>query len=517
MQSKQKFYIIITSAIIVLAVIILLESRYSGTTTVDEEFITSINSNVEKYLKDSDVPSVAISIAKDGKIIWEDAFGWADKEKKLKATPYISYQIGSVTKNFTATAIMILAERGLLDLDKPANDYLSDAKLRGCWSDPAEATVKRLLLHTAGLQDYWNSYYEHETERKIDTDEAIKRHGVLIYTPGEYYQYSSLGYGVAGRIIESVSGENYKDFMKTEVFEPLGLTKTEVRETSESAENMAQKYDRDGNVCPVWLPNFAASGFIYSTAHDLCRYGIFHLKNHLEDQKQILSDLAIDLMKTAHDSKGRTNTNYKLGWGTDYIFGYEIIRHGGGGPGMDVELILIPSENMAIAVLANSRAGRSFEICQMLVKELLPTFSIKKIWNIISSVFQKLGSIKFDKSGPITGEWRGEIRTYKGNITIRLVLSEDGMAKVQKLSANSESQQWISAANGIRRSKGFIDFWFNGSIIELDPDRPEDYLRLLVQNKGGKLCGSASAGCDILGPERSIFYLPFCVELERVK
>ena len=78
-----------------------------------------------------------------------------------------------------ATGIMILAERRLLDLDKPANDYLSDAKLSGCWTDPSEATLKRLLLHTAGLQDYWNRYFKHEMERKINTDEAIKRHGVL--------------------------------------------------------------------------------------------------------------------------------------------------------------------------------------------------------------------------------------------------------------------------------------------------------------------------------------------------
>ena len=126
---------------------------------LSERAKVSIRSNIGAYLERSGVPSVAITIARNGQIIWEEGFGWADKEQQIQSTPATVYQVGSITKSFTATVMMILAVRGLADLNKPVNDYLCGAKLRGCWIDPSEATVSRLLLHTAGLQNYWNSYY----------------------------------------------------------------------------------------------------------------------------------------------------------------------------------------------------------------------------------------------------------------------------------------------------------------------------------------------------------------------
>jgi len=510
-------YIIPFLLVSVFSVVLLFDHKEKSSAQLVENLNRSIPNKVEDYLRRTGVPSVAIAVAKEGKIIWEDGFGWADKEKKLKATPHTIYQIGSITKNFTATAMMILAERDLLDLDKPANNYLAEAKLRGCWFDASDATIKRLLLHTAGLQEYWNSYYQHEIHRKIDTDEAIHRHGILIYKPGSKHLYSSLGYGVAGRIIECVSGRSYDDFMKNEIFEPLGLTETSVRETSEPGENMAQKYDRNGNVCPIWLPNFASSGFIYSSPHDLCRYGMFHLKNHLTDQKTILSDDTIDLMKTAYDLRKPANTNYKLGWGVYNVYGYEIVSHGGGGPGIDAQLVLIPSENIAISVLANSRAGESFEICKMIGKELVPNFSVRNIWKSIVSSFKQREQIKNIHPNSYIGEWVGDITTFKGNIKIRLIIDSDRTARIQKVINTFKHEPWIHATHGVKIYNGFLDMWFNESIIEIASDRSEDYMRLMVQEQEGKLFGSASAGCDNLAPNRSIFYLPSCVELKKIE
>jgi CubicO group peptidase (beta-lactamase class C family) len=485
--------------------------------TIGENRLGEIRADIEAYLETTGVPSIAVAVAKDGRIIWEEGFGWADRECEIRATPRTVYQIGSVTKNFTATAMMLLVERGLVDLDTPANDYLCGSKLRGCWCDPAEATVRRLLLHTAGLQDFWNSYYGHEVDRKMTTDEAIRRHGVLIYTPGEEYRYSSLGYGVAGQIIECVSGMTYEEFLEAELLEPLGLEETAARATSEPAPGMAQKYDRDGGVCPVWLPNFAASGFVYSSAHDLVRYGMFHLENHLDDQHPVLSDRAIDMMKTASDAMRPAGTKYALGWGVYYMDGFRVVSHGGGGPGIDAELVLIPSENVAIAVLANSRAGRSSEICKLIAEEVLPALNLGDVWRAFASIFDTQGTSKHASASAFRGEWAGAIKTYQGNISIHLSIDADNSARVRRTSIDDGPGEWIPAAHGMKVKQGNLDLWFNAGLVGLDPDRPEDYMRLIVRREGSELRGSASAGCDRLGPGRSIFYLPACVELTRTE
>jgi len=503
-------------ALILLATVVLTIHSCSASST-DHFPSVQIRADIENYLDETGVPSVAVAVAKDGKIIWEQGFGWADKENRLKATAHTMYQIGSITKNLTATAMMVLVERGLVDLDAPANQYLSDNKLQGCWCDPSEATVSRLLMHTAGLQDYWNSYYSHEEEKKIDTDEAIRRHGVLVYTPGQKYQYSSLGYGVAGHIIECVSGKAYAEFVKEEICEPLGLKEIVVRAESEPGEKMAQKYDREGKVCPTWLPNFSSSGFIYSSAHDLVRYGMFHLKNHLADQKPIISDSAINLMKTAFDPKRPGGTNYAFGWGVYHMSGFRVASHGGGGPGIDAELVLIPSENVVIVVLANSRAGRSSNICKIIAKEILPVANLGDLWRGFMSIFDVKEGAEHVPISSFVGEWVGDIITYNGNIPIHLSVGEDGSAKVGRSQKDTDVAQWISTVQGARVKDGFLDLWFNDGIIALDADRPEDYMRLIVRREGDVLRGSASAGCDILGPGRSIFYLPFCVELARTE
>jgi len=140
------------------------------------------------------LPSMAVAVARDGRIIWEEAWGTANIEKQVPATPQTMYSLASTTKPITATALMILVERGLVDLDKPANLYLGEGKLSGI--RPEEATVRRLLRHTAGLPLHWNLIFADETYRRLEMDETIRRYGVLVAPPGEGFSYSNLGYGV---------------------------------------------------------------------------------------------------------------------------------------------------------------------------------------------------------------------------------------------------------------------------------------------------------------------------------
>jgi CubicO group peptidase (beta-lactamase class C family) len=172
-------------------------------------------------INNNKVPSVSIAVVKDGKILWEEGFGYADREKQLKATAHTSYCLASISKTITATAVMQLAEKKKLDLDSPANKYLGKGKLNSTLWDPRGATVRSLMNHTSGLTtyDYWCK--DDLAVCAAREDEIISRYGVMVQPPG-HFDYSNLGYGVLDKIVRNVSGKSYSDFLKQDLFPSIG-------------------------------------------------------------------------------------------------------------------------------------------------------------------------------------------------------------------------------------------------------------------------------------------------------
>jgi CubicO group peptidase (beta-lactamase class C family) len=186
--------------------------------SVSDDRFESVRNLIRKQLTDEQLPSLAVAVAVDGKAIWEEGFGWADRENRIPATEHTLYSLASISKPFTATALMILRERGKIDLDRAVNDYLGEAKLRGRAGDAAGATVRRVANHTSGLPLHYQFFYEDEPYREPLMDDTIMRYGILVNPPGKVYQYSNLGYGILDRIISNVSGRSYADYMRTDVF-----------------------------------------------------------------------------------------------------------------------------------------------------------------------------------------------------------------------------------------------------------------------------------------------------------
>ena len=201
-----------------------------------------VRDRIVRAIEERDVPSVSLAVVRDGEIVWEEAFGLADLENKIKATPGTIYPIASATKPFTATALMILVERGLVNLDRPANDFLKGAGLRAYEGDAARATLRRILHHTSGLPMYWNFYYEGTSRRRPPFETTLRRYGILVSPPGEGYDYSNLGYAVLESVIEGVSGRPYAEFLAAEVFKPLGLSRTAVVTAPPAQGGVAVKY-----------------------------------------------------------------------------------------------------------------------------------------------------------------------------------------------------------------------------------------------------------------------------------
>lgn len=208
--------------------------------------------SIEKKFAAQNLPSLAVAVAQDGKIVWEEGFGWADREKEVPATEQTMYSLASISKPITAAALMVLVERGQIDLDRPINDYLGDAKLNGRAFDASKATVRRVANHTAGLPLHYQFFYQDEPYRRPDMDETIRRCANLVTPPGERWQYSNLGYGIIDYVIQRVSGREYADFMREEVFVPLGLTRMSVHIGPGLEDFTATRYAPDGKPLPFY-------------------------------------------------------------------------------------------------------------------------------------------------------------------------------------------------------------------------------------------------------------------------
>src|SRR5215831_11984926 len=169
-------------------------------------------------------PSIAIAVARRGRIVWEHAFGKSDIESQQAATVNTPYFIASISKTITATALMALVAHKKMDLDRPVNTYLRNAKITSPMWDVSQVTLRRLANHTAGLATYAHGCPVDSSTCDSSPVNAIRRYGVAVWKPGEMFDYSNLGYGVLGEVVAETSGDSLDAALRRLVFQPLGMS-----------------------------------------------------------------------------------------------------------------------------------------------------------------------------------------------------------------------------------------------------------------------------------------------------
>ena len=436
----------------------------------------AVRALIRQQIEDSKVPSVAVAVAHNGKILWEQGFGWADREKHIAADENTRYSLASISKPITATGLMILVEAGKIDLDRPVNDYLGDAKLRARVGDAGQATVRRVANHTSGLPLHYQFFYIDEPYQRPSMDETIRRYGNLVTIPGEHYQYSNLGFGILDYVIARTSGMAYEDYMRQEVFGKLGLTHTSVGIASGLEKLAATRYGEDGQPIPFYDFDHRGASAIFASAHDLVRFGMFHLKAHLKDQAAILSDASIDEMHRPTAEIG-PNAGYGIGWFTADTASYRVISHTGGMGGVSTVLRILPSENLAIVVLCNARTQAPGKVADEIMKLMLPK------WQRPEPVVSKPSPPPKD----LTGTWKGKLVTYKAELPLELQVSESGKVVAR---VGSQAQ---APVNDVRWQEGFLTGRFQGDIQTEDANRRPYFLELSLKLRGVSLNGAVSA------------------------
>ena len=379
---------------------------------------------IREQMLEGHVPSVAVALSHRGRIVWEEGFGWADRENRVPATEHTMYSLASISKPLTATALMTLVQAGKIDLDRPMNDYLGDAKLVARVGDASAATVRRVANDSSGMRLHYHLIFSDEAYRVPSMDETILRYGNLVTAPGEKFEYSNLGYGVLDHAISRASAKSYAAFMSEQVFVPLGLTRMSVGIGSGLERYQAVRYSSDGSPLPFYDSDHAGASAIYGSAHDLLRFAMFHLKDRLPDQKRILPDTVLDEMQRRTFLKEKGD-GFGIGWEVvDRADGYRTVEHGGGMPGVGVVMLLIPSEDVAVVVLTNQREGRHRAIADKVLQMVLPKWrpKAKTPWEPPSG---------FKTPPELQGKWAGSLHTYRSDTPLTLEFLPSGDVHAQ--------------------------------------------------------------------------------------
>ena len=255
---------------------------------------SAIRQDIAREIAVGRATGVAVALTQNGKIIWQEGFGWADKERGRRATPDTSFSLASVTKPFTTTALMVLVAAKKVSLDARANDYLGAAKIRAGVGNPNDVTVRAVASHSSGLPGTFQLFPVGGPRKQPSIDDVIREYGVLVSPPNERYRYSNVGMGIVAHIVSRKSGLDFGEFLHSKVLEPLGLSHSFFDTDLSRRDEMAQRYNDLRNAFPFYVTSTPGTGELYASAHDVARFAMFHLKDHLADQQPILTAQQID-------------------------------------------------------------------------------------------------------------------------------------------------------------------------------------------------------------------------------
>ena len=298
------------------------------------------------------VPSASVAVVRQGRIACVVAVGDARRDPKTPAAASMRYSIGSVSKQFTATAILMLAEEGKLSLDDPVSRFLPDL------TDADKVKVRQLLSHTSGYQDYWPQDYVPPFMKTETTADAILARWAkqpLDFPPGAQYQYSNTAYVIAGLIVEKAGGKPLMEFLEARIFRPLGMKSVLDIDQSRLTESDPTGYQRFGlgplRVAPKegkgWL--FAA-GELAMTAEDLARWNISVI------EQKLLKPASYAEMERAVMLTNGVASPYGLGLGVASAGGHRSLSHGGEVSGFTADNVIYPDDRAAVTVLVNQDA-----------------------------------------------------------------------------------------------------------------------------------------------------------------
>ena len=334
-----------------------------------------LSSYVIRQLSRYRVPGVSVALTDDKGIVWARGFGYADRARGVRATPETVYQVGSISKVVTATAVMREVERGRLALDTPIQKYLPEFSMRSRWGAPPRPTLRELLSHHAGLPTYYlKGFFSHES--LTDLIHALKNEH-LAYKPRSVFNYSNLGPDIAGAAIERVEREPFARFMQEAVLDPLGMAHSSFALDDRVTDRLARGHVKHTPEDPVTIRDVPAGG-LFSNVEDLARFMRMTLRNGEANGRRVLSAASVRQMQTPQFPNLPLDfgQHFGLGWmlsGIPVQNAGPVVWHNGGTKTFVSQMVLLPERRLGVVVLANADVANTlvYETAEEVLKMAL--------------------------------------------------------------------------------------------------------------------------------------------------
>jgi D-alanyl-D-alanine carboxypeptidase len=341
-----------------LAIVAVLVPCAAGAQALPAAQVAQIDAIANQSLALTGVPAANIAVVKDGHIALLRAYGLARLQPPLAATPGMEFPIGSVSKQFTAAMVLLLQQDGKLSLDDRVGKYLPEL------TQANDVTLRQILSHTSGYQDFWPEDYSplafaHPTTPQALVDQWGRKK--LDFVPGTAWQYSNTGYAIAALIVQKAGGAPFFTQMQQRILAPLGMTHTADYDAHGVPPSGLTGYERYAfgppRPAPRDLPGWSfGSGGLAMTPSDLATWDISVMN------RSLLSKASYDAMQTDTKLKNGQATGYGLGVQVGSTGGHRYIEHSGEETGFVAENIVFPDDHAAIVVLTNQDASRAASI-----------------------------------------------------------------------------------------------------------------------------------------------------------
>ncbi len=307
---------------------------------------TKVDDYIRAEMRAQQIPGVSLAVIRNGEIVLAKGYGLANLEHQVPVKPETIFQSGSMGKQFTATAVMMLVEEGKLSLDDKLTKFFPDGP--EAWRN---ITVRHLLTHTSGMGDYPDDF---DLRRDYTEDEMVQRIKAipLAFQPGEKWSYSNLAYVTLGVLIHKVSGKFYGDFLQERVFKPLGMSTARVISEADIVPNRAAGYRlvngelKNQNWVSPTL-NTTADGALYLTVYDMAKWDAALYTDKL------LKRSSLEQMWTPVKLNDGKTFPYGFGWALGNVHGHRLIEHGGSWQGFKSQISRYVDDKLTVVVFAN--------------------------------------------------------------------------------------------------------------------------------------------------------------------
>jgi CubicO group peptidase (beta-lactamase class C family) len=324
------------------------------------------------------IPGVCLGVIRDGHLIKSTGYGWANVELRVPVSAASVFQSGSVAKQFTATAVMMLVKEGKVALDEPVSKYLPEARA-AAWGD---ASVRQLLTHTAGIPDIFGDTDETsytkgilDFRRDYSEEELLQRYLTVKsdFKPGDKWNYSNTGYQILGILIHRVTGEFYGDFLQERIFAPLSMTSTRIISEEDIVPDRVSGYRIvDGKLKnQEWIApslNTTADGGLYTNVIDLAKWDAA-----LYTEKLLPRSMLEQMWAPVRLNSGAAYP-YGFGWELGTVNAHPLIYHTGSNQGFYISIARYPQDRLTVIVLTNLDSSHSIplEIAEKVAAAYIP-------------------------------------------------------------------------------------------------------------------------------------------------